>query len=151
MVSEFARPRYYPEEGAYEVEIPNDTLMYRSASTDPKASGVNIQDANLLKIRVHYCYDMYVPLANKAIYYATNIIGGIGAGGILANEPGNEIEFPYGQPQNPDFLCKVKLADGMAANRWPIPLESEVIVRMQSPFRSPVNGVVQSQPSAPAS
>ncbi len=142
MISDFARPRYYPEEGAYEVEIPNDTLMYRSSALG-SASGVDIQDANLLKIRVHYCYNMYVPLVNKVIYYVTNVIGTIGTGGILTREPGDYIEYPYGEPQHPDFLCKVKLADGMATDRWPLPLESEVIVRMQSPYRSQSGDVTQ--------
>lgn len=45
-------------------QIPNDHLMYRSASVRA-GSGVNIQDANLLKIKVTYCYPLYVPLINK--------------------------------------------------------------------------------------
>ncbi len=45
-------------------QIPNDHLMFRSSSVK-LASGVNIQDANLLKIRVTYCYPLYVPLINK--------------------------------------------------------------------------------------
>ncbi|MDE1182022.1 TadE/TadG family type IV pilus assembly protein [Paraburkholderia sp.] len=134
MMSDFAQPRYYPEDAGYKVEIPNDTLTYRSIGLGA-TSKVNIQDANLLKIRVHYCYNMYVPLINKVIYYATNIIGNIGTGGILTSEPGNEIEFPYGEPKNPDYLCKVPLKDGIDADRWPLPLESEAIVRMQSPYR----------------
>lgn len=45
-------------------QIPNDHLMYRSAAVK-SGSGVNIQDANLLKIKVTYCYPLYVPLINK--------------------------------------------------------------------------------------
>ncbi len=40
-------------------EIPNDRLMWRSTDVKP-ASGENIQDANLLMIRVQYCYPMDV-------------------------------------------------------------------------------------------
>lgn len=45
-------------------QIPNDLLMYRDS--DPRGR-VNIQDANLLKIRVQYCYELIVPIVNKVI------------------------------------------------------------------------------------
>jgi hypothetical protein len=46
--------------------IPNDSLMYRV--TNPgTSSGLSIQDANLLKIRVTYCYPMYVPYIDRII------------------------------------------------------------------------------------
>ena len=54
-------------------EIPNDNLMYRSASGD----GMNIQDANLLKIRVTYCVKLVVPFVNKMIYSLVNGIQGV--------------------------------------------------------------------------
>jgi len=43
--------------------IPNDNLTYRP-TTLGGSSKLNIQDANLLKIRVTYCAKMIVPLAN---------------------------------------------------------------------------------------
>lgn len=46
------------------VGIPNDHLMYRP---DWQVEGVSIQDANLLKIRVQYCYKLMVPIVNKII------------------------------------------------------------------------------------
>ena len=45
-------------------EIPNDNLMYRPTN---KQSNASIQDANLLKIRVQYCYKLMVPLVNRII------------------------------------------------------------------------------------
>lgn len=54
-------------------EIPNDNLMYRSASGD----GMTIQDANLLKIRVTYCVKLVVPFANRVIYSLVNGIEGM--------------------------------------------------------------------------
>jgi len=46
------------------VQIPNNQLMYR----DPGVKGrINVQDANLLKIRVQYCYELIVPIVNKVI------------------------------------------------------------------------------------
>jgi Flp pilus assembly protein TadG len=135
-MEDYARPRYYDDTQATYNEIPNDSLMYRDpAATPDSQSGVNIQDANLLKIHVHYCYDMYVPLANKAVYYATNVIGIIGSGGILTREPAEADQDPYGAPKKGDDLCRIKLKDGIATGRWPISLDSEAIVRMQSPFR----------------
>lgn len=49
-------------DGGY--EIPNDNLMYRP---DTVKAGVNIQDANLLKIHVTYCFPMVVPFVNRTI------------------------------------------------------------------------------------
>ncbi|CAB3649734.1 hypothetical protein LMG22037_00920 [Paraburkholderia phenoliruptrix] len=136
-INDYAQPRYYPDEAATYTEIPNDSLMYRDASVPSTASsGMNIQDANILKIHVHYCYNMYVPLVNKVIYYAANVIGPIGTGGILTHEPARPDIDPYGFPKNGDALCKVKLADGIKTGRWPISLDSEAVVRMQSPVRA---------------
>ncbi len=45
--------------------IPSDNLMYRDPS--PSSGGFNIQDANLLKIKVQYCYELIVHMVNKII------------------------------------------------------------------------------------
>lgn len=45
--------------------IPNDNLMYRPTTL---RGGVSVQDANLLKIRVSYCFKLVVPFVNKLIY-----------------------------------------------------------------------------------
>ncbi|MDQ7978480.1 pilus assembly protein [Paraburkholderia sp. SARCC-3016] len=135
MSSDFARPRFYPAEGVSHVEIPNDTLMYRNPSPGMR-SRVGIQDANLLKIRVHYCYDLYVPLVNKVLYYAVNVIGNVAPNGLFAREPADAEGDVFGAPRRPDTLCRIRLADGIATSRWPLALESEAIVRMQSPFRA---------------
>jgi hypothetical protein len=47
------------------VAIPNDNLMYRPTTV---LGGVSVQDANLLKIRVSYCFKLVVPFVNKLIY-----------------------------------------------------------------------------------
>lgn len=46
-------------------EIPNSRLMWRS--TVVPGVGENIQDANLLKIRVRYCYPLFIPFIGRAI------------------------------------------------------------------------------------
>jgi len=45
--------------------IPNDHLKYRTS--DDGGSNVSIQDANLLKLKVTYCYPLYVPLISTVI------------------------------------------------------------------------------------
>src|SRR5262249_26608619 len=135
MFEDFARSRFYPAEGVRYHEIPNDTLMYRNPAPGSH-SGVGIQDANLLKIRVHYCYDMYVPLVNKVLYYAVNIIGNVAPNGVFAREPADASSDPYGAPRRPDPMCRSRLADGIETGRWPLALESEAIVRVQSSYRA---------------
>ena len=55
--------------------IPNDNLMFRNAT--PGKSGMSIQDANLLKIRVTYCVKLVVPFVNRVIYSLSKGIAGI--------------------------------------------------------------------------
>jgi len=51
--------------------IPVDNLFYRSDKTTSGPGGgsgrVSIQDATLLKIKVTYCYPLYVPFLNRVI------------------------------------------------------------------------------------
>jgi hypothetical protein len=46
-------------------EIPNDNLMYRAVDVK---GGMNVQDANLLTIKVTYCTRLIVPIVNRVIY-----------------------------------------------------------------------------------
>ena len=46
--------------------IPNDHLRYRSNRTG-FGTDVSIQDANLLKLRITYCYPLYVPLISRVL------------------------------------------------------------------------------------
>lgn len=46
--------------------IPNDNLLYRSG-TPGKQSDVSIQEANLLHIRISYCYPLIIPYVDKII------------------------------------------------------------------------------------
>lgn len=60
---EFGRPN--PETG--KIEIPNTHLKYRDAGDIRTNSGVNVQDANLLKIEATYGYQLKVPLINGLV------------------------------------------------------------------------------------
>lgn len=105
-------------------EIPNDNLMYRSTSI--AGGGMNLQDANLLKVRVTYCYRMTVPILNKLIFH------------LVVDPPGSPDEIESA----PDLLAST--GGGSSArtctgidDEYRIPITSEAIVRMQTPFRNP--------------
>lgn len=55
--------------------VPNDNLQYRPTTVGSN-SNLNIQDANILKIRVTYCAKLVVPIANIAFYSLVNGIEG---------------------------------------------------------------------------
>ncbi|MGZ5817595.1 MAG: TadE family protein [Burkholderiaceae bacterium] len=105
-------------------EIPNDNLMYRP--TDIAGGNMNIQDANLLKVRVTYCYKMAVPVLNKLIYNlavdtSSSSSTGTTAADMLDSKGGGST---------------TKRCTGIA-DEYRIPITSEAIVRMQSPFQNP--------------
>ncbi len=87
--------------------IPNNNLMYRTAQIG--SSGVSIQDANLLKLRVTYCHKMIVPFFGRIIKKMSN---GSDPDGISIAPAGNFQKNCY--------------------NNERIPIVSQAIVRMQS-------------------
>jgi hypothetical protein len=95
-----------------ELVIPNDNLMFRTAITN---DGLSIQDANLLKVRVGYCYPMYVPYINRVL-------------GIMLTH--NESETCPGctgaRMDNSTF-------ERRCLNNGRFPINAQAIVRMQSP------------------
>ncbi len=95
--------------------IPNDNLMYRSSASSG-SSGINIQDANILKIRASYCYPMYVPYVNTLI---TTLLG---------DPPSSDCEECLGTiPESSGTFEAGCLINGR------FPINSQAIVRMQSP------------------
>ncbi len=133
-LEDFGQTRRDPESGRMVREIPNEWLRYRRTNLGAR-SGVDIQDANLLKIRVHYCYDMIVPFVNRVVYYAVNGIGAVARDGLTPDTPDDAADDAYGAPATPDFMCRRPIEDGRASGHWPIAIESEVVVRMQSTYR----------------
>jgi hypothetical protein len=119
-LSDFGRTRYYA--GKTVREIPNDTLMYRDTGAG-SGSGLSIQDANLLKISVTYCFDLYVPFVNRVIFYLVNGISNIYSTG----SPDGGLGLPTSMNR-----C---YAYSSASDGFRIPIDAEAIVRMQSPFR----------------
>lgn len=115
----------YQDKSVSGSEIPNDNLMYRDTNVAGSA-GMSIQDANLLKVRVTYCYRMAVPILNKLIY------------NMVVDPPLTADSFTTSS----DLIASKgggstgKRCAGIDSE-YRIPITSEAVVRMQSPFRDP--------------
>jgi hypothetical protein len=99
------------DQAGYRV-IPNDHLKFRS--TDPRGSNVSIQDANLLKIRVTYCYPLYVPFIANVIRRLKGI------------DPDPDPLPGWVAPTLGNFHSSCYRDNGM-------PIVAQAIVRMQTP------------------
>lgn len=95
--------------------LPNDNLAFRDHEIG--ASGVSVQDANILKIRVTYDYPLIVPFVDQVMRGKSDYVK---SSGFL--DPGNvDMKSPW--------------ASGPILNHhFRIPLESYAIVRMQTPI-----------------
>lgn len=108
--------------------IPNDNLIYRGA-TPGSDSSQTIQDANLLKIQVYYCYELMVPFANR-ILWAMMRFSPIDP--IPADLPMVEAQHRFGRPEPGSFsetCIKTKNEDD---DFFGIPIRAQGIMRMQS-------------------
>ncbi|MEW6021104.1 MAG: TadE family protein [Pseudomonadota bacterium] len=120
--TDFARPRLDTKAGR---ELPNDTLNYRSTGAGG-ASKISVQDANLLHVRVTYCYRLFVPVVDRVIYATVNA--------FMPNDSAlaaNGMSDPFGTNgalPRPNCINPLKPSE----NR--IEISSEAFVRMQTPF-----------------
>lgn len=115
-LEDFGRPRL---DGKAGTELPNDTLNYRTTTAGTK-SKISVQDANLLHVRVTYCYRLIVPIIDRMLHSAVN------GGAIEATGMSN----PFGIGNKPLLApCTNPLFKGPR-----IQIRSEAIVRMQTPF-----------------
>lgn len=97
--------------------IPNDNLMYRSAFPDA-TSGQSIQDANLIKVHIGYCYELLVPLVDRLI---TRMV----ATAPSALEPEN-----FGPPAAGSFAAACTAERNPP--RYGVPIYAQAVLRMQS-------------------
>ncbi len=130
------------EDGA--LVIPNHQLMYRDSDTK---SNVSIQDANLLKIRVQYCYKLMVPIVNKIIGSLSELNNTRARSSYAmyetVNDPrfadlnrgyANEMSMGERALASYDDLCSGRgVGDNRGASREGFMISSEAIVRMQTP------------------
>ncbi len=115
----FSSQHWLPDPNAtsdYNHYIPNDHLVYRSAALK---GGVSIQDANLLKIRVTYCHKIITPLIGTTIKRL-----------MLQSYADNDPDPIDGWvvPTTGSFTKNCYENDR-------IPIESQAIIRMQTPIR----------------
>ncbi len=117
--------------------IPNDNLMYRDANiAGGGTSAQTIQDANLLKIHIGYCYELIVPFVNRMIWawqrYGTGSApqAEIDYGNYWPDTDATPEGF-FGPPTGGTFAasCISNPADN---GRLSIVLYSQGIMRMQS-------------------
>ena len=121
-LADFGRPKL---DGTAGTELPNDTLNYRNTSAGG-SSGVSIQDANILHVRITYCYRMIVPVVGRMIEAVSHAMTPFDHS---LQSHGMSDPFGIGSPVVLDPLCT---RPGAAGPR--IKIESEAVVRMQSPF-----------------
>ncbi|WP_422013415.1 TadE/TadG family type IV pilus assembly protein [Roseateles sp.] len=104
-------------------EIPNDTLNFRNP-TPGTASGISVQDANILHVRVSYCYRLIVPVVGRMIHAAVNALP------LSHTLQANGMSDPFSVGDGPLVdSCTRPLVSGPR-----IRIQSEAVVRMQSPF-----------------
>lgn len=106
--------------------IPNDNLNVRdrtlkSFTANGQAAQINLQDANLLRIRAWWCHELVVPGLDRVVH-------SIVSGSVMG------IGIPASTEQ---LACDaVAAARGAASggSRYAIPVSSHALVRMQSPI-----------------
>jgi len=116
------------------IEIPNDNLMFRPNNV--VFDGANLQDANLLKIRVQYCYRLMVPIVNKIIASLSQINSNNNTVAFADQNRGvvNDTAVRNAISASYDELCGGRDgANDRSTGSTGFVLFSESIVRMQSP------------------
>lgn len=113
--------------------IPNDNLIYRGIRLGSESSQT-IQDANVLKVQVYYCYEMFVPFANRIIwtmmrYSPTDALPG--------DVPVVEPEHRFGHPESGTFAEECVKNKHAEEGFLGIPIRSQAIMRMQSAAIAP--------------
>lgn len=102
--------------------IPNDNLMWRDAKPQSLKVGsgtvnVNVQDANILKIRTVWCHKLLVPVLDRFIHWTYTLT----AASTLP-------QIPTSEQLRCDAYAALAGGDGFY-----VPVTSSAIVRMQTP------------------
>jgi len=138
--SNFGVGGYYDVTGDGDIRtvnmIPNDNLMYRDAKViSSGTSGQSVQDANLLKIHVGYCYELVIPFINRMVWAMQRY--GTGSApqsermwGQYWRDPGSTPPGFFGPPQG-EFATSC-ITNPTDTGRHSIVLYSQALIRMQS-------------------
>lgn len=108
--------------------IPNDNLIYRGAGVGADSSQT-LQDANLLKIQVYYCYELMVPFVNR-ILWAMMRYSPVDA--MPSNLPQVESQHRFGRPESGTFTEECVRTKYEDDEFFGIPIRAQGIMRMQS-------------------
>ncbi len=100
--------------------IPNDNLMWRNAQSrnvtvDGQTVPMNVQDANLLKVRTYWCYQLLTPLLDR----------------VLWDLASGRTRLLFGPPLNEDERRCAALS--LATGDFFLAVTSSSVTRMQSP------------------
>ncbi len=116
-----------------DIVIPNDNLIYRGVKLGSESSQT-IQDANLLKVQVYYCYEMFVPFANRIMWAMMRYSP---TDALPADVPVLAPEHRFGAPDSGTFAEEC-VKNQYAANGFlGIPIRAQAIMRMQSAAVAP--------------
>ena len=128
-------------DGGSGTELPDDTLAYRKSDAGT-ASKQSVQDANLLHVRVTYCFRLIVPVIDRMLQAAFNTPA-------PSESFGMSNPFGIGDPPAGAVCANGKL-DKLSGRR--IYIQSEALVRMQTPFfeQNLAGSTTPGQPGAPA-
>jgi Flp pilus assembly protein TadG len=115
-------------DGSIERAIPNDNLMYRDSTVLGLQS---IQDANLLKIHIGYCFELIVPFVDRIIWSFHALAAGRNIEDTRTQTGTTNNSAYFGTPST-DFArsCILNPTD---ANRFSVVLNAQGIMRMQTP------------------
>jgi len=126
------------------IYIPNDNLMYRPVDATGQ-SGITVQDANLLKLHITYCYPLYVPFVNQFIIRLMKSMPTTTEtwnAGIPAPGSPNEACLNTRSPTDDQWMSSLN-PDVQAR----FPLHAQAIVRMHSPAIQPPSAGIGSGPT----
>ncbi len=129
-------PQAFNDSWAYDIgngerEIPNNHLLFRSA-VPGGASGLTIQDNNLLKIRVTYCMKLIVPFVNRFFVASARTLGSFDADEAQWHtDRGKNLDSSWGSYE---AWCLSSHERTPGDYRWPV--VSHAVIRMQSAPRS---------------
>jgi len=93
-----------------------------------------IQDANLLKIQVYYCYELMMPFVNRIIWAMMRYSP---VDPMPTDLPQVSAEHRFGQPVSGTFSEECIKNKKDSDNYFGIPIRAQGIIRMQSPAELP--------------
>ncbi|GLS24385.1 TadE/TadG family type IV pilus assembly protein [Marinibactrum halimedae] len=125
-------------------QIPNDNLNIRSSAIrtinlpNRELVRVNLQDANLLKVRGHWCAPLTMPLVASTFYHTLfrfRQLWNQNFWWFYASKP--EVRnHPHWQAcVRRTALNLAEVAAGTSVRIYYIPISADAVVRMQTPFR----------------